>query len=120
MDRLGAMEVCRLNRKNVACNISAASHVRLMQHLSCSLSFQKRRAGLVDSDYLEMAEDIPHEIDCGAFHRQSLCAFIGDDDSEAQPSEETIERHARTIIALTFAPSEIYPDPDYVSWSRAK
>jgi len=34
MDRLGVMEDCRLNRKNVACNISAASHVRSMQHFN--------------------------------------------------------------------------------------
>jgi hypothetical protein len=29
-----------------------------------------------------MAEDIPHEIDCGAFHRQRLCSFVGEDDGE--------------------------------------
>src|SRR5450759_1633126 len=52
-------------------------------HNACTLSdircFQKRKTTFVGGDGFEMAESIAHEIDCGAFLRQSLCAFIGED-----------------------------------------
>src|ERR1035437_4049253 len=43
-------------------------------------SSQKLLAAFVGSNGLEMSESIPHKIDRGAFHRQGLCACVGETD----------------------------------------
>src|SRR5659263_5346 len=68
-------------------------------HDACVLSdircFQKRPAAFVDGDCLEMTESIAHEIDRGAFHRQRLCAFVGEDDGDC------VEQHGRRTRQLS-------------------
>src|SRR5450759_511289 len=44
--------------------------------------FQKRLAAFVDGDCLELTESIAHKIYRGAFHRQCLCTFVGEDDGD--------------------------------------
>ena len=57
--------------------------------------FQKRLTAFVDGDGLEMTEGIAHEIDRGAFLRQRLCAFVGEDDGDG------VEEHGRRTRQLS-------------------
>src|SRR5660397_57553 len=45
--------------------------------------FQKRLTAFVDGDCLEMTESIAHTMYRGAFHRQCLCTFVGEDDGDS-------------------------------------
>ena len=75
-NELFPVPLARLCRSNKCVFVVGIYDARVLSDIRF---FQKHLAAFVDGDCLEMTESVAHEIDRGAFHRQCLCAFVGED-----------------------------------------
>src|SRR5450759_1540501 len=68
-----------LCRSNECVFVVGIYDARVLSDIRC---LQKRPAALVDGNGLKMTKSIADEIDRGAFLRQCLGAFVGEDDGD--------------------------------------